>query len=121
MRRAIRVFAGVFLAALVQSSGNAQQLPKETAGASAVATPGVGPSLHAIESALTRLSGVNPNTFPPTTLNDRLGALSGAVAQADARPTRQMYAVFDELSAAVTDQERRFGDLAKRLSSSQQR
>jgi hypothetical protein len=54
-------------------------------------------------------------------LNDRLGALSGAVAQADARPTRQMYAVFDELSAAVADQERRFSDLAKRLSSSQQR
>lgn len=30
-------------------------------------------------------------------------------------------AVFDELSAAVSEHERRFSDLAKRLSSSQQR
>ena len=69
--------------------------------------------LHAIESALTRLPGPNPNSFPPKALNDRLGGLSGAVAQADSRPTRQMYAVFEELSKSVAEQARRFDALAK--------
>jgi photosystem II stability/assembly factor-like uncharacterized protein len=86
----------------------------------ATATSDIGRTLQEIESALTRLRGPHPNTFPPKALNDRLGALSGAVGQADARPARQMYAVFDELSAGVAEQERRFSDLSRRLSSAQQ-
>jgi hypothetical protein len=104
------------ITALVDKVRAARQQSQKDAATS----PDVGRTLQEIESVLTRLSGPNPNTFPPKALNDRLGALSGAVAQADARPTKQMYAVFEELSAGVSEQERRFNELAKRLSSSQQ-
>jgi hypothetical protein len=61
--------------------------------------------LGAIEGALTRLlPAVNSMRLPPKALNNRLAALTGAVGQADARPTRQMSAVFEELSARVTEQ-----------------
>ncbi len=76
-----------------------EQLASKPADAAAVKD-----KLQAIESALTRIPGPNPNMLPPKALNDRLAALSGEVQHADARPTRPMYAVFDDLSAAVAKQ-----------------
>jgi photosystem II stability/assembly factor-like uncharacterized protein len=70
--------------------------------------------LGAIEGALTRLlPAVNPMKLPQKALNNRLAALSGAVGQADARPTRQMYAVFEELSAGVAEQVRQLDEAIK--------
>jgi hypothetical protein len=71
--------------------------------------------LGAIEAALTRLlPAVNPMKLPPKALNNRLAALTGAVGQADARPTRQMYAVFEELSAGVAEQVRQLDEVIKK-------
>ena len=97
-----------------------QQLPDGQAGVADTAAAGIRQTLHSIESALTRLPGPNPNTFPPKGLNDRLGALSGAVAQADARPTRQMSAVFEELSASVAREQRRFDEVMKTVTRSRE-
>jgi len=78
-----------------------QQLEQKGAG-------GVGSALAKlgeIEGALTRLlPASNPMKLPPKALNNRLAALTGAAGGADARPTRQMYAVFDGLSASVKEQ-----------------
>ena len=61
--------------------------------------------LRAIESILTRAIGPNlAFNLPPKGLNDRLAALTGPVGQADSRPARQMYAVFEDLSAQVAEQ-----------------
>jgi hypothetical protein len=69
-------------------------------------------TLGTVEGALTRLlPDVNSMKLPPKALNNRLAALTGAVQQADARPTRQMYAVFDELSAAVSEHVRRLDEV----------
>jgi photosystem II stability/assembly factor-like uncharacterized protein len=77
-------------------------------------TAGVKEQLGAIEGALTRLlPAANPMVLPPKGLNNRLAALSGAVQQADARPTRQMYAVFEELSAKVVEQLRRLDEVLR--------
>jgi hypothetical protein len=71
--------------------------------------------LGAIEAALTRLlPAVNPMKLPPKGLNNRLAALTGAVGQADAKPTRQMYAVFEELSAGVAEQVRQLDEVIKK-------
>jgi photosystem II stability/assembly factor-like uncharacterized protein len=67
--------------------------------------------LQAIESALTRLPGPSPHVLPPKALNNRLAALSGDVQQADGRPTRQMAAVFEELSGLVAEQFRRLDEV----------
>ncbi|MFN8522865.1 MAG: glycosyl hydrolase [Chloroflexota bacterium] len=47
----------------------------------------------------------------PTRLNARLVALSSVVASADARPTRQSYHVFQDLTARIDEQLRRWRDL----------
>jgi hypothetical protein len=73
-----------------------------TGGADAGA--GVQEKLTAIENTLTRLPGRIPMVLPPKALNNRLAALSSEVAKADARPTKPMYGVFQELSAAVAEQ-----------------
>ena len=71
--------------------------------------------LGAIEAALTRLlPAVNPMKLPPKALNNRLAALTGAVGQADAKPTRQMYAVFEDLSAGVAEQVRQLDEVIKK-------
>ena len=77
--------------------------------------------LMAIEGTLTRLAGPSPYVLPPKALNNRLAALTGAVAQADARPTKAMYAVYAELSAGVAEQIRQLDEfLRKELSIIQQ-
>jgi len=54
--------------------------------------------LHAIEGELTRLPGKNPMYLPPKALDNKLSALSSVVAGSEARPTRQMYDVFQYLA-----------------------
>jgi photosystem II stability/assembly factor-like uncharacterized protein len=75
--------------------------------------------LQAIEAALTRLPGPSPYMLPPKALNNRLAALSGDVGGADARPTRQMYDVFKDLSGLVVDQVRRLDEAVQSAGSLQ--
>jgi hypothetical protein len=93
-----------------------QQLDEgKRAGADAAAVAGVKQKLGAIEGALTRLlPAVNQMKLPPKALNNRLAALTGAVMSADARPTRQMSAVFEELSAGVAAQLQALDDVIKK-------
>jgi photosystem II stability/assembly factor-like uncharacterized protein len=70
--------------------------------------------LNAIEGVLTRLPGPSPMVLPPKALNNRLAALTGAVMQADARPTRPMYDVFQELSAGVAEQIRQLDEMIQK-------
>lgn len=60
--------------------------------------------LLAIEGQLTRLTGSHSLELGPKGLTNKLGTLSGAVARSDARPTRQMYALFEDLSARIDAQ-----------------
>ena len=73
--------------------------------------------LLAIEGRLTRLVGRNQVMMPPLALNNRLGALSSEVNQGDAKPTRAMHAVFDELSSLVDAQIRELDDLLRKEAS----
>jgi photosystem II stability/assembly factor-like uncharacterized protein len=70
--------------------------------------------LNAIEGVLTRLPGPSPMVLPPKALNNRLAALTGAVMQADARPTQPMFDVFQELSAGVAEQIRHLDDVIQK-------
>ena len=49
----------------------------------------------------------------PIRLNNKLAALAGVVAQADATPTDQSFVVFAELSAKVDDQLRKLADVMR--------
>jgi hypothetical protein len=68
--------------------------------------------LSAIENALTRLPGPIPMVLPPKGLNNRLAALSSEVAKADSRPTKPMYAVYEDLSGKVAEQLRQLNAIA---------
>lgn len=57
--------------------------------------------LKAIEDVLTRPIGSHPMELGPKGLINKLGRLSGIVIAADARPTAQMYEVFEDLSARI--------------------
>jgi hypothetical protein len=86
----------------------------DTRPASDTAAAAAREKLATIEGTLTRLlPAVNRMRLPPIGLNNRLAALTRSVVQADARPTRQMYAVFQELSAAVAEQERQLEAVIK--------
>ena len=60
--------------------------------------------LRAIEGQLVRLMNAHPLDMAPKGLSNKLAALAGDVGRGDARPTRQMYAVFEDLSARVAVQ-----------------
>ena len=61
--------------------------------------------LRSIEGKLTRAVGPKATfDLPPKALNNRLAVLTRVVGQADAKPTRQVYAVFEDLSAQVSEQ-----------------
>jgi photosystem II stability/assembly factor-like uncharacterized protein len=70
--------------------------PQGTRASTAVTA--VKDKLHAIEGELTRLPGKNPMYLPPKALDNKLSALSSAVSGREARPTKQMYDVFQYLS-----------------------
>ncbi|MFZ5623440.1 MAG: WD40/YVTN/BNR-like repeat-containing protein [Gemmatimonadota bacterium] len=62
--------------------------------------------LSAIEGEIYQVknrSGQDPLNYP-IKLNNKIAALAGVVASTEARPTRQSYAVFEELSAALDRQ-----------------
>ena len=67
-----------------------------------------------IEAALTRLPGPSPHILPPKALNNRLAALTGEVQQADGRPTRQMYGVFEGLSGLIADRLRQLDEVIQK-------
>ena len=67
--------------------------------------------LAAIEGQLTRLVGRNPLDLPAKGLDNKLAALSGEVGGANARPTKQMYAVFEDLSARAAVQLRQLDEV----------
>ena len=61
--------------------------------------------LSEIEVALVRLANPNrPNIVPTKGPEFKLASLSGVVGRADAKPTRQVYLVFEGLSAQVARQ-----------------
>ena len=67
--------------------------------------------LRSIEGQLVRLVASHPLDMAPKGLSNKLAALSGDVGKGDARPTRQMYAVFEDLSARVAAQMRQLDDV----------
>ncbi len=71
-------------------------LPSSKAASAQV--KGLAEKLHAIEGELTRLPGKNPMYLPPKALDNKLSALSSVVSGREARPTQQMYDVFQYLS-----------------------
>ncbi len=73
----------------------------------AQATAAAKEKLLAIEGAITRVLGPNPNLVPPRAPDNQLAALSGVITRADGKPTRSMNAVFDELATRVAEQKRR--------------
>ncbi|MGE5156461.1 MAG: WD40/YVTN/BNR-like repeat-containing protein [Betaproteobacteria bacterium] len=78
-----------------------RQLEGRARTGGAGATAGTLEQLRAIEGQLTRLTGSHSLELGPKGLANRLGTLSGAVGRSAARPTRQMYDVFDYLSARI--------------------
>ena len=70
--------------------------------------------LLAIEGQLTRLTGSHSLELGPKGLTNKLGTLSGAVGGADAKPTKQMYAVFEDLSARIAEQRRQLDEVIKK-------
>ncbi len=76
---------------------------------------GIKERLTAIEGVLTRLAGPSPMVLPRKALNNRLAALTGAVGQADAKPTKPMYDVYEELATGVAEQIRQLNELIKKV------
>jgi hypothetical protein len=68
-------------------------------------------TLAAIEGRLVRVMRTHPLDMAPKGLSNKLAALSGDVGRADARPTRQAVAVFEDLSARVAAQLRQLDEL----------
>ncbi len=60
--------------------------------------------LRTIEGQLQRLTGSHSLELAPKGLYNRLGTLSRSVISADAGPTKQQLAVYQELSAAIAEQ-----------------
>ncbi len=54
--------------------------------------------LRSIEGELTRVPGKNPMYLPPKALDNKLSALSSVVSGREARPTKQMFDVYQYLS-----------------------
>jgi photosystem II stability/assembly factor-like uncharacterized protein len=67
--------------------------------------------LRTIEGQLQRLTGSHSLELEPKGLYNRLGTLSRSVISADAGPTKQQLAVYQELSVAITEQLRLLGEL----------
>jgi photosystem II stability/assembly factor-like uncharacterized protein len=67
--------------------------------------------LLAIETVLTRLTLSHSLEVTPKGLINKLGTLSGTVATGEAKPTRQQYELFDDLSARIAVQLRELQQL----------
>ena len=68
--------------------------------------------LDSLEGRLIRVvAGLHPHMVPPKGPEFKLAALSGVVGSADAKPTRQMRAVFEKLSSEVGRERQRLEQL----------
>jgi photosystem II stability/assembly factor-like uncharacterized protein len=81
----------------------ARRILEERAKGGAPATEAIG-QLGAIEGLLTRLTGSHSLEMGPKGLANKLGTLSGAAASGDGKPTKQMYTLFEDLSARIAVQ-----------------
>jgi hypothetical protein len=89
-------------------------LPFEGAGAPGAAPADLAPvkaRLRAIEGQLVRLEGTHTLDMAPKGLSNKLAALFSDVAGADAKPTKQAYAVFEDLSARFAAQLRQLDEV----------
>ena len=94
-----------------QLDGRRAELPEE----SRVEADKVLEQLREIEGNLIRWMGTefHPMMWGPPGLVERLSRLSPAVIAADARPTRSMYAVFEDLSERFEVQRNRFNQITE--------
>ena len=79
---------------------------REKSGAGAAGIAPVREKLAAIEVQLTRMVGSHPLEVTPKGIINKLGTLSAVVGSGDSRPTKQAYALFDDLSARFAEQTR---------------
>jgi photosystem II stability/assembly factor-like uncharacterized protein len=68
--------------------------------------------LKEIEITLVNPDATSPRVFP-SGLNDKIGALTGLVSNADMRPTQQSYEVYEQVSAEIDEQIKRYQDVLK--------
>jgi photosystem II stability/assembly factor-like uncharacterized protein len=98
--------------ALTRLRGARRQIDeREKQGAAPPSSVQVRQKLRSIEGQLVRLVMSHPLDMAPKGLSNKLAALAGDVGRADARPTRQMYAVFEDLSARVAAEMRQLDDV----------
>jgi hypothetical protein len=92
-----------------QVDGHRAELPEE----SRVEADGILEQLREIEGILTIWMGsqAHPMMWSPPGLTEKLSSLSGAVGAADARPTKSMYAVFEDLSERFEVQRKRLNQV----------
>ncbi len=92
-----------------QVEGRRAELPED----SRVKADGILKQLREIEGTLTIWMGseAHPMMWSPPGLTEKLSSLSGAVIAGDARPTKSMYAVFEDLSARFEVQRKRLNQI----------
>ena len=73
--------------------------------------------LDSLEGRLIRLVGSHPHMVPPKGPEFKLAALSSVVGSADAKPTRQMRAVFEKLSGEVARERQQLEGLQGQIKS----
>jgi hypothetical protein len=88
------------------------ELPED----SRIKADGILEQLRQIEGILTIWMGsrVHPMMWSPPGLTEKLSSLSGAVGGAYAKPTKSMYAVFEDLSERFEVQRNRFNQLIEK-------
>ncbi len=91
--------------------GRRAELPED----SRVKADGILEQFRQIEGILTIWMGskAHPMMWGPPGLTEKLSALSGAVSAADAKPTKSMYAVFEDLSERFEVQRNRLNQIIK--------
>jgi hypothetical protein len=89
----------------IQVEGRRAELPDE----SRVEADRILEQLREIEGILTIWMGSkeHPMMWSPPGLTEKLSSLSGAVSDGDAKPTKSMYAVFEDLSERFKVQQKR--------------
>jgi hypothetical protein len=90
-------------------AGNRAELPED----SRIKVDGILEQFRQIEGILTIWVGsqAHPMMWSPPGLTEKLSSLSGAVGGAYAKPTKSMYAVFEDLSKRFDDQRNRLNQL----------
>jgi transposase-like protein len=84
---------------------------RQKRGPASPATAPIRQKLLTIEGQLTRLVGSHPLEVTPKGIINKLGTLSGVVGSGEARPTKQDYALFEDLSARFAVQLRQLDEV----------